>query len=125
MIIELIKQIEIRNPKYGFLKSYVYSDFNRLNTAMLMTFGQFIDHDLTHVPMKSDNGNPIDCCHNVQNPFDPNFDTTREAVCFPIQIPRNDANFKGKSNCMNFARSESAVDIDCQPGPLQVLNSKN
>ena len=105
------------------MKSYVNSNSNRLNTAMLMTFGQFIDHDLTHVPMKSDNGNPIDCCHNVQNPFDPNFDTTREAVCFPIQIPRNDANFKGKSNCMNFARSESAVDIDCQPGPLQVLNT--
>ena len=95
---------------------------SRVNTALLMTFGQFIDHDLSHVPMKSDNGDPIDCCNNVQNPFDPNFDSTREAVCFPIQVPPNDAHYKGRRLCMNFARSETAQNLNCQPGPLQQVN---
>ena len=95
---------------------------SRVNTALLMTFGQFIDHDLSHVPMKSDNGDPIDCCNDVQNPFDPNFDSTREAVCFPIQVPPNDAHYKGRRLCMNFARSETAQNLNCQPGPLQQVN---
>ena len=64
----------------------------------------------------------LDCCHDVEDPFDPNFDTTRDAVCYPIQIPPNDAHFKGKKTCMNFARSETALDINCQPGPLQQIN---
>jgi hypothetical protein len=65
------------------------------------------------------NGNPIDCCADITNPFDPNFDVAKVAVCFPIQVPRNDPYFKGRRTCMNFARSQGALDIDCQPGPIQ------
>ena len=68
------------------------------------------------------NGQPIDCCSNGKNPFDLTFDPDTVAVCFPIQIPINDAFYKGKKTCMNFARSETAPDMDCQPGPLQQVN---
>ena len=68
------------------------------------------------------NGQPIDCCSNGKNPFDLTFDPDTVAVCFPIQIPRNDPFYRGKKTCMNFARSETAPDIDCQPGPLQQVN---
>jgi len=95
---------------------------SRVNTALLMSMGQFIDHDITHVPMRSANGQPIDCCSNGKNPFDLTFDPDTVAVCFPIQIPINDAFYKGKKTCMNFARSETAPDMDCQPGPLQQVN---
>ena len=91
---------------------------SRINTVMLMALGQFIDHDLTHVPMKNDNGRPIDCC-SIGNR---KFDSTEESVCFPIQIPPNDRFYKGKRTCMNFARSEGCLDINCQPGPLQQIN---
>ena len=68
------------------------------------------------------NGQPIDCCSNGKNPFDLTFDPDTVAVCFPIQIPRNDPFYRGKKTCMNFARSETAPDMDCQPGPLQQVN---
>ena len=68
------------------------------------------------------NGQPIDCCSNGNNPFDLTFEPDTVAVCFPIQIPRNDPFYRGKKTCMNFARSETAPDMDCQPGPLQQVN---
>ena len=67
-----------------------------------------------------DNGRPIDCCANANiNKFD---DEAASTVCFPIRIPTNDRFFRGKRTCMNFARSESGLDLNCQPGPLQQIN---
>ena len=66
----------------------------------------------------------MDCCSSSTNPFDANFNSANVAVCFPISIPPNDPFYKGRRNrtCMNFARSEGALDIDCQPGPFQQIN---
>ena len=91
---------------------------SRINSALLMAVGQFIDHDLTHVPMKTSDGKPIDCCSNRNKNFDP----SEDAVCFPIMIPESDPFFKKRKNCMNFPRSEGALDLNCQPGPLQQIN---
>ena len=65
------------------------------------------------------NGRPIDCCSNG-NAVD--FDDVAATVCLPIRIPTNDRFFKGRKTCMNFARSEAALELDCQPGPLQQMN---
>ena len=65
---------------------------------------------------------PVDCCSGTGDPFDLGFDLASIAVCLPIQIPGNDPFYNGRKTCMNFARSEGGLDINCQPGPLQQIN---
>ncbi|XP_069139876.1 chorion peroxidase-like isoform X2 [Argopecten irradians] len=82
-------------------------------TIMYMSFGQFLDHDITSTPsMKDENNNPIDCCQDnnvVQN-----------SACFPIGIPDNDERFVTK--CMSFTRSAAAVNNGCDPDYRQQIN---
>jgi len=67
------------------------------HTYITMTFGQFVDHDLTHSPiMKTNTNQDIDCCRSGA----PN-----DAFCAPIDIPSGDPIFRGRSNCMNLVRS--------------------
>ena len=89
---------------------------SRLNTNLFMAVGQFLDHDLTHVPMHDSDGNGVDCCNVPRNGFE---DFT---ACLPISIPANDPFYQGRKRCMNFARSMGAIDLDCQLGPLQQVN---
>jgi peroxidase len=81
--------------------------------VLLMAFGQFIDHDVDHVPVQD-----LDCCTNdgkfAENAF-------VGAKCFPIKIPQSDP-FHKKKICMNFVRSDAAPRLDCSPGPLEQLN---
>ncbi len=81
-------------------------------SVLLMVFGQFVDHDLTHVPVHDNSGEGIDCC------FRGNFVNSFTSVeCFPIQVPAGDRIFS--IECMNFVRSQGAIRLDCNPGPLQ------
>ncbi|XP_040566989.1 salivary peroxidase/catechol oxidase [Lepeophtheirus salmonis] len=83
-------------------------------TNILMSMGQFLDHDLVHVPVhRLDNGDTIDCCSTRFG--------NNSLQCFPISIPRGDISF-GSRTCINFVRSLSAPDLDCNPGPNEQLN---
>ena len=87
-------------------------------SALLMQFGQFIDHDIDHVPVlrgSSDNG--IECCNGGF--FKEDLTAEEALVCFPIRIPPNDPMFRNKKTCLNFVRSVGSPQFDCQPGPYQ------
>ncbi|XP_042212758.1 peroxidase-like [Homarus americanus] len=83
-----------------------------------MTFGQFLDHDLTETPMsKGVNGSTITCCSKeVQDNPD-----LLHPQCAPITIPAGD-NFYSPyaATCMEFVRSVPADR--CTLGPRQQLN---
>jgi peroxidase len=64
-------------------------------------------------------GVQIDCCSESKNT---DLEEAKAAVCLPIKIPKNDAFFKGKTDCMNFKRSKVSIDIECQPGTYQQIN---
>ena len=64
-------------------------------------------------------GVPIDCCSESKNT---DLEKAKAAVCLQIEIPKNDAFFKGETDCMNFKRSKVSIDIECQPGTFQQIN---
>ncbi|XP_059081531.1 peroxidase-like [Tigriopus californicus] len=87
------------------------------NTALFMSFGQFLDHDLSHVPIQvNDGGAGINCCTE-----DGQFADDAEVSCFPIKLPANDQTFGGQS-CMNFVRSQSSPNFECVPGATEQMN---
>ena len=76
-------------------------------SAFVMSFGQFIDHDITHSPILSrSDGGDIDCCSSSSGDDFENF-------CLPISIPRSDRFFRGRKTCMNFVRSTPGPALDC------------
>jgi peroxidase len=64
-------------------------------------------------------GVPIDCCSESKNT---DLEKAKAAVCLSIEIPKDDAFFKGETDCMNFKRSKVSIDIECQPGTFQQIN---
>ena len=54
-------------------------------TAMLVAFGQFLDHDLDHIPFQhASDGEGIECCDEDGGFREP--ETREESVfCFPIK----------------------------------------
>ncbi|XP_021361183.1 myeloperoxidase-like [Mizuhopecten yessoensis] len=80
-------------------------------SAMVMQWGQFLDHDIVGTPvLKKDNGSSYECCEA---------DSSFEG-CFPVDIPPNDDHFEGK--CMNMVRSAPAVGPDCAIGAREQMN---
>ncbi len=52
-------------PSARLVSSQVGGRRQRLSgdfSMLLMVFGQFVDHDLTHVPVFDSGGEGIDCC---------------------------------------------------------------
>lgn len=80
-------------------------------TVMLMTWGQFINHDIIGTPlMKDDSGNSLDCCGaDRKNP-----------ACLPIDIPADDPHFS--SSCMNFVRAAPGAGPECSIGERRPIN---
>jgi len=97
-------------PSSRLISTSLAKDFNNEDqryTYLSMTFGQFVDHDITHSPiLKNGNNQDIDCCSSSAGA---NF----ESFCSPIDIPRNDRFFQGRTTCMNLVRSTPAPALDC------------
>lgn len=101
------------------------SDEAKFFTTSVVTFGQFIDHDLSLSPIfkivRPDNTlESIECCTSdgSQLPAD-----HRHPQCLPIDIAADDPFYQefGK-RCMNFVRSIPAPDPLCRPRPATQLN---
>ena len=87
-----------------------------------MSFGQFIDHDITHIPnARVGNDEAVDCCgqFNQELPQPGDLTSEEEIVCLPIRVPENDPFFAGKQKCINFVRSTTSPPTSCQPGPFE------
>ncbi|KAL8585844.1 hypothetical protein ACOMHN_040069 [Nucella lapillus] len=82
-------------------------------SLMLMQFGQFLDHDLTVVPVATELRDTIKCCGVPEYLRDP--------VCFPIENPDEEQIL---GNCSEFVRSEPMTLADgTVPNPRQHVNA--
>lgn len=86
-------------------------------TLTVMQMGQFMDHDIVHVPiMRPSSGSGLECCSNqrefVNSPF-----------CLPISIPSNDRLYGiSRIQCMNFVRSIPIAQLQCPNRAAQQIN---
>ncbi|XP_066945856.1 peroxidase-like [Macrobrachium rosenbergii] len=89
-------------------------------TILIMQWGQFLDHDVTHTPItKGKDLSDITCCKRGQR-REPN---ELHPDCLPIEIPEAD-DFYGQfgQRCMEFVRSMPAPRPDCNFGPREQMN---
>jgi len=101
----VIRNTDARSPQY---------------TLLLMQWGQFLDHDLTHTPIsKGSDNSDVTCCAggSVRPP------SQLHPECLPIEIPDTD-DFYGAlgQRCMEFVRSMPAMQPDCSFGPREQMN---
>ncbi|KAK7085338.1 hypothetical protein SK128_027614, partial [Halocaridina rubra] len=93
---------------------------SRSYTILLMSWGQFIDHDITATALaKGKNGSSIPCCipEVIYQP------SILHPECAPIKIPDNDPDYSPyNQTCMEFTRSASAPR--CHFGPREQLNQQ-
>ncbi|XP_039283319.1 peroxidase [Nilaparvata lugens] len=89
-------------------------------TLMVMQWGQFLDHDLTHTPIsKGQSGSGISCCRDGKV-IDEAF---RHPDCFTIDLPLADHIFSPfGERCMEFVRSLPAPRPECNFGPREQMN---
>ncbi|XP_047500868.1 peroxidase-like [Penaeus chinensis] len=90
-----------------------------LLSVLHMTYGQFLDHDLTFAPLnKGRYGEAIPCCLLAED--NPSF---LHPECAPIPIPADDPFYsKFNQTCMDFVRSAPAPR--CLLGPREQMNEK-
>ena len=104
-------------PSPRLLSTSLASDLrneDQRHSYITMTFGQFIDHDITHSPiLKSGDNQDIDCCRSG---------AALDTFCAPIEIPRNDPFFRGSKSCMNLVRSVPAPPLDCSVRYREQIN---
>ncbi|XP_057375843.1 peroxidase-like [Daphnia carinata] len=92
-------------------------------TLMLMTWGQFITHDITKASsFISADGKTPQCCNVTSGqPLPPEY---LHPFCLPIDIPVND-NFYQQygQTCMTFVRTQIGADYSCSLGHAEQLNA--
>ena len=79
---------------------------DQARSLLLMQFGQFIDHDITHTPAYES----ADCCKENKD-FPTSFNAEK---CYPIRVADQDPFWRGGLTCMDFSRSLSSPDLDCK-----------
>ncbi|XP_043217352.1 peroxidase-like [Amphibalanus amphitrite] len=93
---------------------------NSRHSMLLMQYGQFLDHDITHTPMiETDNGVKISCCkYGVKVR-----DSEIHSECYPIEMPPNDPFYAPfGERCMEMVRSVYAPRPSCYMGPREQMN---
>ncbi|XP_066977827.1 peroxidase-like [Macrobrachium rosenbergii] len=100
-------------------------------SAFHMTYGQFLDHDITRTPvikvLQTENGTitndglPIRCCDQRLKEMAENLE---DLGCAPIDIPKNDPFYsRFDQTCMEFVRSTPAPR--CSLGPREQVNEQS
>ncbi|XP_013401626.1 peroxidasin homolog isoform X2 [Lingula anatina] len=105
----------------------LFQDINRpsnINTLMVMTFGQFVDHDLsrsaaTKISVEASGLGKMeevkcgsDGCETGQKGLE---------ACVPIKIPAGDPDF-GNKRCLKFVRTQEVPALECGFGFREQLN---
>ena len=75
------------------------SDPDPRYTLMVMQWGQFVDHDLTHSPMVRGHANSVLDCRDCES-------SREHPACFPIPVPEEDRFFPS-TVCIPFTRSNA------------------
>ena len=93
---------------------------NAKYTLMLMQWGQFVDHDITHTPVvKGEEESGIMCCEDGKLIAE----RKRHRECLAITIPDNDHMYgRFGQRCMEFVRSLPAPRSGCNFGPREQVN---
>ncbi|XP_061167630.1 peroxidasin-like [Saccostrea echinata] len=86
-------------------------DMNIVLSAMVMQWGQFLEHDILSVPAYRDkHGQALDCCGRDKNDHE----------CFSINVPQNDPFFN--TRCIPMVRSAPGVGPMCYTTKREQLN---
>ncbi|KAI9551659.1 hypothetical protein GHT06_021995 [Daphnia sinensis] len=111
-------------PNVRVVRSVLVTDKNHPvvdMTHILMQWGQFVDHDMIHVPsFRAANQSNIECCTKEGGVLPPEM---RHPHCFPIDIPAKDPFYGPRGvRCLNFVRSMIAPRIECRMGYAEQMN---
>ncbi|XP_042893882.1 peroxidase-like [Penaeus japonicus] len=101
------------------VKSIRSSQSSYFLSVLHMTYGQFLDHDLTFAPLnKGENGEAIACCPEALGD-----DPVLHPECAAISIPADDPFYSQfAQTCMEFVRSAPAES--CNYGPREQMNAR-
>ncbi|XP_015784100.1 peroxidase [Tetranychus urticae] len=108
-------------PSARMVTATVHRDVDRPDsdlTILIMSWGQFIDHDLTlAAPPRDENDLEFDCCELRERGTD-------HPLCAPIIIPDDDPLYSpfGK-RCHDFKRSVAGHRPNCALGPRAHINT--
>ncbi|XP_068205476.1 chorion peroxidase-like [Palaemon carinicauda] len=100
-------------------------------SALHMTFGQFLDHDITRTPviklqqlemgMSTNEELPVKCCDPRLKDMEGKME---DLGCAPIDIPEDDPFYSNfNQTCMEFVRSSPAPR--CSLGPREQMNEQS
>ncbi|XP_040572178.1 salivary peroxidase/catechol oxidase [Lepeophtheirus salmonis] len=89
-------------------------------TLLLMQWGQFMDHDITHSPIvRGDDDEELMCCEDGKI-LD---ESRRHPECFHIEITEDDTFYsRFGRRCMEFVRSSPSLRSECNLGPREQVN---
>jgi len=86
-------------------------------TNLLVTWGQYLDHDITLTGETKDNaGKTPNCCQDGVG-------ARAHSDCIPIDVPANDAFFaQFNKRCLNMVRNLPGLKSNCRLGPRDSFN---
>ncbi|XP_043190039.1 peroxidase-like [Amphibalanus amphitrite] len=95
-------------------------EVDQQRTVSVVTFGQFVDHDLSLSPTFGRDA--IECCREDLNGSLPL--RQQHPQCLPLKVAADDPLYKGKKarRCISFTRTMPALDPQCMAKPATQVN---